>query len=109
MDNMTYAMCNSGPGGNKIRFPLEERLKILSTNSGCFVCGIFDCCREKITEAMRGSRGSFGDAPLDALEDDKANHIFWFGCEPNRGVSAKSTIAVEFFNELKERALPESG
>ena len=45
---------------------------------------------------MRGS----GDPPEDNLDmdmDDYVNFVFWFGCPPNSGVSATSTIAVDFF------------
>ena len=69
---------------------------------------IFDCCRERLSDAMRGS----GDPPEDNLDmdmDDYVNYIFWFGCPPNSGVSASSTIAVEFFKQLRKVARPHDG
>jgi len=69
---------------------------------------IFDCCRERLSDAMRGG----GDPPEDNLDmdmDDYVNYIFWFGCPPNSGVSASSTIAVDFFKQLKRVARPHDG
>ena len=37
------------------------------------------------------------------------NHIFWFGCQENSGVSANSDIAVEFFKEMRRVANPADG
>ena len=69
---------------------------------------IFDWCREQLSQAMRGS----GDPPEDDLDmdmDDYVNFVFWFGCPPNSGVSATSTIAVDFFKQLKIEARPHDG
>ena len=108
MDNMTYAVCNHADKASKIRYPLQQRLKALSQLPGAYVCGIFDCCRERISPAMRG--GFEDPSANDGVnESDYINHIFWFGCQENSGVSANSDIAVEFFRELRRVANPADG
>ena len=57
-------------------------------------------------------RGGFNNPPADDDDcdaDDYINHIFWFGCQENSGVSANSDIAVEFFRELRSVANPADG
>ena len=34
-------------------------------------------------------------------DQDYQNFLIWFGCPPNSGVDAKSTIAVDFFAHIK--------
>ena len=99
MDNMTYAVCNQAD--KKTIYPLQGQLKALSQEPGAYIIGIFDCCREKITQDMRGNSSN---PPIDEDENDHMNHIFWFGCQENGGVSADSTIAVDFFKEVKSVA-----
>ena len=107
MDNTTYAVCNEGTKSSKILYPLQQRLKSLSQLPGAYVCGIFDCCREAISPAMRGG---FKSAPDDDFDgDDYINHIFWFGCAENSGVAANSDIAVEFFRQMRKVANPADG
>ena len=43
------------------------------------------------------------------LEDDLENSIFYFGCVENGGVDAKSTMAVDFFTELRKDVNPADG
>ena len=108
MANTTYAVCNGAPRPTKIRYPLEMNLRSLGTERGGYVMAIFDCCREQLSQAMRGS----GDPPEDDLDmdmEDYVNFVFWFGCPPNSGVSATSTIAVDFFKQLKIEARPHDG
>ena len=66
MANTTYAVCNEATKRTKIRYPLELNLRSLATERGGFVVGIFDCCRERLSDAMRGS----GDPPEDNLDMD---------------------------------------
>ena len=107
MDNTTFAVCNHATKIFKIRFPLEKSLKTLSKNPGTYVCGIFDCCREQLPKAMRGE---FIQPPDEYFEsNDYINYIFWFGCAPNSGVDANSTIAIDFFKELRRVANPADG
>ena len=40
---------------------------------------------------------------------DYHNFILWFGCPAGSSVDAKSTIAVDFFEELKNKARPSDG
>ena len=57
-------------------------------------------------------RGGFNNPPADDDDCDASdyiNHIFWFGCQENSGVSANSDIAVEFFRELRRVANPADG
>ena len=110
MDNMTYAVCNENTKASKIRYPLQQRLKALSQLPGAYVCGIFDCCREAISLAMRGGKNDNDNPADDNFEgSDYINYIFWFGCQENSGVSANSDIAVEFFKEMKKVANPADG
>ena len=108
MSNTTYAVTNEAAKRNKIRYPLESNLRSLATERGGYVMAIFDCCREQLSNAMRGT----GEPPDDNLimdMDDYVNYIFWFGCPPNSGVSASSTIAVDFFKQMKRVARPYDG
>ena len=107
MTNTTFAVCNGGKRRTKIQYPLEKELRSIGTEEGGYVLGIFDCCRQQMTEEMR-SRGV--NPPQDNQPmDDYVNLIFVFGCPPNSGVSAKSTIAVEFFEKLSSVAKPYDG
>ena len=55
-------------------------------------------------------RGGFNNAEEDAFDgDDYINSISWFGCAPNAGVDANSTISVDFFKELRRVANPRNG
>ena len=55
-------------------------------------------------------RGGFNNEDKDEFyEKDYINSIAWFGCAPNKGVDAKSTIAVDFFKELRRVANPMNG
>jgi len=69
---------------------------------------IFDCCRERLSDAMQGS-GDPASEPREIDMDEYVNYIFWFGCPPNSGVSASSTIAVDFFKQLRKVARPYDG
>lgn len=47
------------------------------------------------------------DEPTDGVDmtmEDYHNFVIWYGCAPGDTVDAKSTIAVDFFRELKQRA-----
>ena len=67
MDNHVHMVCNGGARASKYIYPLQHRLNCLAQETGCYVLGIFDCCREKLVPAMRGG------APAEPLEDDVAN------------------------------------
>jgi len=108
MANTTYAVCNEGVKRTKIRYPLELNLRSLSTEKGGYVVAIFDCCRERLSNAMSGSSDPNAE-PREIDMDEYVNYIFWFGCPPNSGVSASSTIAVDFFKQLKKVARPHDG
>ena len=108
MANTTYAVCNEGVKRTKIRYALELNLRSLGTEKGGYVMAIFDCCRERLSEPMQGSNDPALE-PRDIDMDEYVNYIFWFGCPPNSGVSASSTIAVDFFKQLKRVARPHDG
>ena len=108
MANTTYAVCNRAVKPTKIRYPLELNLRALGTERGGYVICIFDCCRERLSEQMRGL-GNTNDNNIDMDMDNYVNFIFWFGCPPNSGVSASSTIAVDFFKQLRKVARPHDG
>ena len=67
MDNTVHIVCNGGVRPSKYIYPLQHRLNSLAKETGCYVLGIFDCCREKMKPAMRGG------VPPEPLEDDVAN------------------------------------
>ena len=110
MENTTFAVCNGKKENerrSKLRYPLEQQLRSLATEPGAYILAIFDCCRERLSEAMRGG----ADAPAQDVADleDYCNYVFVFGCPPNSGVSASSTIAVDFFKQLRNVARPHDG
>ena len=107
MDNTVQAVCVSAPPEKptKIRFKLQESLRGISEQPGAYVCGIFDCCREALSEEMRGGGGA---SPAD-FDPDAVNHIFWFGCKEGSGVAATSDIAVQFFEQLRKVSNPDDG
>ena len=39
----------------------------------------------------------------EAEEDEEKAYIFFYGCEPSKGVNADSNISVDFFVELKKQ------
>ena len=58
----------------------------------------------------QATRGGNDDLEENNFEgDDYINFISWFGCPPNKRVKAKSTIAVDFFKELRKVANPRNG
>ena len=69
--------------------------------------GMFDCCREKISPAMRGG------VPPEPMEenfgDDDQNSIMWFGCVENGGTDAASDMCEQFFLNLRAGANPANG
>ena len=54
MRNFTYAVCNSATKSARVQYPLEKQLRTIGYIDGAYVIGIFDCCREEFTPAMRG-------------------------------------------------------
>ena len=116
MTNMGYALCNGSRLANgqkgkasKTRYPLEMNVRSLGQEKGGFVVGIFDCCREMLSEAMRGGLGEPPGADIDLDIDDYNQWIIWYGCPAASGVSANSTIAVDFFKEMKKAGRPYDG
>ena len=113
MTNMTHAVCNGGvdkegrQSTSKTRYPLESSLRNLGTERGGYVLSIFDCCREPLTEAMRGAADV--EESIDMSMQDYHNFILWFGCPAGSQVDARSTIAVDFFRELKNNAKSSDG
>jgi len=89
--NYTYAVLNN-PDPRRWRFPLEMYLRTLGTNPGAWVVGVFDCCRENFTLPGRGN----GDEEIVDMSGYR-NTFMTFGCPPNKEVSARSTLAVEYF------------
>ena len=107
ISNTTHAVCNGGPSNEKTRYPLERALRSLGRVRGGYVVAIFDCCRERFKEDRRGGNEEGDDIDMDM--EDYSNFIAWFGCPPESTVAAKSTIAIDFFEALKERANPSDG
>ena len=69
--------------------------------------GIFDCCREKISPAMRGTGAA--EPMEDNFGDDDQNSIMWFGCVENGGTDAASDMCEQFFINLRAGADPANG
>lgn len=57
MNNTTFAVCNKATKREFAWYPLEKQLRSLAGLKGAFVVGIFDCCREDFSEAMRDGTG----------------------------------------------------
>jgi len=91
---------NNDPGNLKFRFPIEKMMRICGTNPGTFVLGVLDCCRENF--ATRGGGGAEEDD-----EEDYSNVFITYGCAPGGTVDARSTIAVKYFEKLREFARPD--
>ena len=66
MDNTTFAVLND-PNAKKWKFPLEKFLRTLGTIPGAWVVGLFDCCRERLSNDLRG--GGIGDEDNDSVDD----------------------------------------
>ena len=102
---------NPAPGGrdpNKPIYPLENSLReTLGQCNGGYTVGIFDCCREEYSSLSRGGADPPDEVNCD--EKDYQNFILWFGCPAGSRVDAKSTIAKDFFIQLKANARPYDG
>ena len=115
MTNMTHVVCNGGvdkqgrPSISKARYPLENSIRSLGVERGAYVISIFDCCREQLSEAMRGGMPNDPNDNIDMSMDDYHNFILWFGCPAGSQVDARSTIAVDFFQELRRNAKRSDG
>ena len=56
---------------------------------------------------MRGAADV--EESIDMSMQDYHNFILWFGCPAGSQVDARSTIAVDFFRELKNNAKSSDG
>ena len=79
----------------------------MGTIPGCYVIGLFDCCRELWVAPDRSS-GANGDDDGIAFDEDYENTILIFGCAPGKKVAAVSTVATEFVQQL-QTAVQEDG
>ena len=102
MENLTYIVCNSAEK-TKWRLGIEAIVRSLGSNQGTFCLAIFDCCRELF---VTGSRGG-GAGEDEDVDEDYRNCFITHGCGPNKGVDARSSIAVEYFKRLKKQAKPD--
>ena len=102
MENQTYIVCNSA---EKIgwRYNIEANVRIIGSNQGTYCVAIFDCCREHFVTGSRG--GAPGEE--EEIDEDYRNCFITHGCGPNKGVDARSSIAVEYFKRLKKQAKPD--
>lgn len=104
MDNTTYCVLN----GAKM-YPLEKMLRSFAKADGSYILAVFDCCREKLLQAVSRGLGAGQefdeDSPtLGAPIDCQENLIMTFGCRPSDGVPAKSTIATNYFKYMRRSA-----
>ena len=80
---------------SKKLFPLEKFIRIIGSTEGAYVVALFDCCRSLFTaDMMRGIKN-------EEVKRDKSvpyrNIFVTYGCPPEKGVDANSTIAFEYF------------
>ena len=94
-NNYTFCVLN-----DKRNFAIEQNLRILASIPKAYVVALLDCCREKLSEAMRG-----GNTEQPAEEEEEGmNLVITFGCPPSSGTPAKSEIAVAYFDRLRQKA-----
>ena len=76
-------------------FPLERFIRKIGSTEGAHVVALFDCCRSLFTtDMMRGIENEEGKSD----ESGPYRNIFLtYGCPPEKGVDANSTIAFEYF------------
>ena len=76
-------------------FPLEKFIRKIGSTEGAYVVALLDCCRSLFsTEMMRGIE----DEEEKNDESGLYRNIFLtYGCPPEKGVDADSTIAFEYF------------
>lgn len=96
----TKAVCNQGEIARKVFYPLEGNLRSMGALPGAYVIGVFDCCRAEFELPDRGAGVQEVEEELET--DESRNCIFVFGCQPLGSVSAVSTIAMEFIEQLEE-------
>ena len=65
MDNTTKAILNTSKP-----YPLEKALRNLAKSDGSYVMGVFDCCREKLSQEQEASRGGGGMLEQDDGGDE---------------------------------------
>lgn len=100
--NFTKVVCDVASKPVKVMYPLEKQLRTLGTHGGSYVIGVFDCCRASFTAPNRGVGPIGGADELEDEEDAGRNCILTFGCPPNGGVSAVSTIATEYLQKFMQ-------
>ena len=100
---MSYAATNS-----KKDYPLEKMLRtIASGRIKTHIAAVFDCCRSEMK--TRGTAGGAGDSGDDDDEAGQTNLILTFACPPSSTTPAKSTISVQYFEQLKKKVNPATG
>lgn len=62
MDNCTYSIHNRTD--RRWKYPLEKQLRTLARADGSYVVGVFDCCRERFTQAQTRGLGNLNDDML---------------------------------------------
>ena len=110
-DNFTFAMCSTIER-KKIAFPIEKKIRDLSEVSSCYVVGLFDCCREKMTvsEVQDGKKMVKVDGRGGGMMEEEEDYsvvkardlMIVFGCPPNSYTPAESTLTVGWFETLNE-------
>ena len=108
-DNFTFAMCSTIER-KKIAFPIEKKIRDLSEVSSCYVVGLFDCCREKMTikEVQEGKNVVKVDGREDGMMEEQEDLsvmkardlLIVFVCPPNSFAPADSPLAVSLWNTL---------
>lgn len=100
---MTYAATNSNKD-----YPLEKMLRTIAAGrKKTHIAAVFDCCRAE----MR-NRGVTGGSGADSCEEEvegQTNLTITFACPPSDTTPAKSTISVQYFEQLKSRVEDATG
>ena len=106
MEFTTYAVCVRFDNKRPIewRFPIERELRKLARAKGSYVISVLDCCRERWTTKDDNFR-----FPIEDETEGERNLILTFGCPPNCTVDANSFICLQYFQQLKSMAEPETG
>ena len=91
--NRTHVVLN-----DQTPYPFEKEVRDMSKIPNAYVIVIFDCCRKNLNNPLMPPSNA------SEMEQDKVtrNLIIINGCPPNRAVSARSTIAGEFINNLND-------
>ena len=102
LKNLTKVLCNNSEG--KFTYPLEKELKALGDKEGAYVVGFFDCSRSVKNGVDPESSDGSAQSQIDSIFEGKAgsNTFLTFGCAPYIQTWDRKSIAIEYFQKMKE-------